>query len=124
VIDELLDEFAGATWFSCLDLRAGYHQIRLAGVQNRISNSLGHFEFTVMAFGLTGAPNSFQGAMNTTLRPLLRKCALVFFDDILVFSKSYEEHLQQSYPYRHKINGWLNYQNAVLLSNPFHTWGM
>jgi hypothetical protein len=80
-----------------------------------------------MAFGLTGAPNSFQGAMNTTLRPLLRKCALVFFDDILVFSKSYEEHLNtlsKSYPYWHKINGWLNCQNAVLLSNPFHTWGM
>lgn len=47
-----------------------------------------------MAFGLTGAPNSFQGAMNTTLRPLLCKCALVFFDDFLVFSKSYEEHIQ------------------------------
>ena len=47
-----------------------------------------------MSFGLTGAPNSFQGAMNNTLHPLLRKCALVFFDDILVYSASYEDHVK------------------------------
>jgi predicted O-methyltransferase YrrM len=47
-----------------------------------------------MAFGLTGAPNTFQGTMNTTLLPLLRKCALVFFDDILVYSRTLDEHLQ------------------------------
>lgn len=47
-----------------------------------------------MAFGLTGAPNSFLGAMNSTLCPLLRKCVIVFFDDILIYSSSYEEHLQ------------------------------
>lgn len=47
-----------------------------------------------MAFGLTGAPNSFQGAMNTTLHPLVRKCVLVFFDNILIYSSTYEEHLQ------------------------------
>ena len=46
-----------------------------------------------MAFGLSGAPATFQGAMNTTLRPLLRKCVIVFFDDILVFSSTFEEHL-------------------------------
>jgi hypothetical protein len=46
-----------------------------------------------MSFGLTGAPNMFQGAMNTTLHPLLRKCVIVFFDDILVYSSSLEEHL-------------------------------
>jgi hypothetical protein len=52
-----------------------------------------HFEFKVMSFGLTGAPHSFQKAMNSTLASLLRKCALVFFDDILVYSKSLEDHI-------------------------------
>lgn len=46
-----------------------------------------------MSFGLTGAPNTFQGAMNTVLRPLLRKCVLAFFDNILIYSKTLTEHL-------------------------------
>jgi len=53
----------------------------------------GHYEFRVMAFGSFGGPATFQKAMNTTLHPLLHKCVLVFFDDILVYSQSYEEHL-------------------------------
>ena len=79
IIDELLDELSGASWFSCLDLRAGFNQIRLApGEEHKTAfqTHWGQFEYTVMSFGLTGAPNSFQGAMNNTLYPLLRKCAL------------------------------------------------
>jgi hypothetical protein len=89
MVDELLDELAHAKWFTCLDLRAGFNQIQLAPSEEHktaFQTHWGQFEFTVMSFGLTGTPNTFQGAMNSTLHPLLRKCVLVFFDDILVYS--------------------------------------
>jgi hypothetical protein len=80
-----------------LDLTAGYHQIRLQPgeeFKTAFQTHMGQYEFRVMAFGLTGAPATFLKAMNTTLGPLLRKCVLVFFDDILIFSGTYEEHLE------------------------------
>lgn len=92
MFDELMDELAKAKWFSCLDLNAGYHQIRLKvgeEFKTAFQTHFGHFEFKVMAFGLCGAPGTFQGAMNTTLASLLRKCVLVFFDDILVYSNTF-----------------------------------
>jgi hypothetical protein len=55
---------------------------------------LGHYEFNVMVFGIIGAPRTFQGAMNTTLAPRLRCFVIVFFDDILVYSRSFEDHLE------------------------------
>jgi hypothetical protein len=95
IIDELLDELAGACWFSILDLRAGFHQILLKPgeeYKTAFQTHTGHYEFRVMAFGLTGAPGTFQKAMNHTLAPLLRKCTIVFFDDILVYSRSLQDH--------------------------------
>lgn len=89
-----MDELAHASWFSSLDLRAGFHQIRLKPgeeYKTAFQTHVGHFEFRVMAFGLTGAPGSFQEAMNSTLSQYLRKFVLVFFDAILVYSKTYEE---------------------------------
>jgi hypothetical protein len=96
IIDELLDELHGAAWFSSLHLRAGFHQIRLQQgeeYKTAFQTHLGHFEFRVMSFGLTGAPRTFQKVMNTTLALLLRKCVLVFFDNILVYSQTFEDHL-------------------------------
>jgi hypothetical protein len=96
VIEELMDELSGASWFSKLDLRVGYHQICLAleeEYKTAFQTHSCHYEFRVMVFSICGAPNTFQGAMNSTLAPLLRKPVLVFFDDILVYSKSLEEHV-------------------------------
>jgi hypothetical protein len=96
VFDQLMDELSNASWFSCLDLRAGFHQILLkAGDEYKTAfqTHFGRFEFRVMAFGLTGAPGTFQGAMNVTLAPGLRKFVIVFFDDILIYSQSYEDHM-------------------------------
>jgi hypothetical protein len=93
IIDELLDELFGASWFSILDLRAGFHQILLKAEEEHktaFQTHLGHYEFRVMAFSHTGAPGTFQRAMNHALAPLLR---LVFFDDILVYSDSLEAHV-------------------------------
>jgi hypothetical protein len=101
VIEELSDELSGASWFSKLDLRAGYHQIRLAPgeeYKNAFSMHSGHFQFNVMAFGLTGAPATFQAVMNEMLAPVLRKCAIVFFNDILVYSSTYEAHVAHLRP--------------------------
>lgn len=95
VIDELLDELADSKWFSKLDLRAGYHQIRLVPedeYKTAFKTHQGHFQFRVLPYGVTGGPPTFQGMMNTVLSPLLREGVLVFMDDILVHSKTLSEH--------------------------------
>jgi hypothetical protein len=97
IIDELLDKLVGTRWFSKLDLRAGYHQIRLAPgeeYKTTFQTHCGHWEYKVMPFGLAGAPTTFLGAMNATLQPVLRKCVVVLFDDILVYSATLHEHVQ------------------------------
>ena len=95
-IDEMLDQLNGAHYFTKLDLRSGYNQVRIKPEdipKTALRTRYGHFEYLVMSFGLTNAPATFQTLMHRVFEELLDKCVVIYLDDILVYSKTKQDHL-------------------------------
>jgi len=95
-IDELLNELGAVVWFSKLDLLQGYHHICMSPDDiHKMAFRMhdGHYEFCVLPFGLSNASATFQATMNELFRPHLRKFIIVFFNDILIYSTSWSDHL-------------------------------
>ncbi|KAG1393183.1 hypothetical protein G6F60_011646 [Rhizopus arrhizus] len=94
-IDECLERLGGARYFSSIDLKSGYHQVRIKDedvAKTAFNTRYGSYEFLVLPFGLTNSPPTFQKMMNAVLHDFIDKFVLVYLDDILIFSKTQEDH--------------------------------
>ncbi|KAH0706582.1 hypothetical protein KY289_011658 [Solanum tuberosum] len=96
-IDDLFDQLQGESYFSKIDLRSGYHQLKVRGVdipKTAVRTRYGHYEFLVMSFGLTNTPAAFMDLMNKVFRQYLDSFVIIFIDDILIYSKSEGDHMK------------------------------
>ena len=95
--EELFDQLGGAKYFTTLDLQQAYHQVRLKPEdipKIAFVTHQGHYEYRVLSYGLTNAPATFQALMNRMLAPFLGKFCVVYLDDVLIYSKTPQEHAQ------------------------------
>nr|GEV78577.1 putative reverse transcriptase domain-containing protein [Tanacetum cinerariifolium] len=123
-IDDLFDQLQGSSVYSKIDLRSGYHQLRVREeyiLKTAFRTRYGHYEFQVMQFGLTNAPVVFMDLMNRVCKPYLDKFVIVFIDDILIYSKNkqeHEEHLKLILEFLKKEQLYAKFSNALILALP------